>query len=156
MKNISRLIRIAFTFLFVLCLSVNLVTGEAWATGQFSASCSNIKITHNDGSLDTIGTPILSASCKDLDGIYKETTIDLNPFIGNNDGVLSWAGDKSNFGLSCYDLEISNDGNLEGVCTRDIKRGSDGKFIIPNPKDISASINLDEHIVNLDGTLKYE
>lgn len=136
---------------------MNLVTGMAWATGEFSKTCTDIKITHNDDSdLNTIGKPILSAYCQKLNGSEVETSLDLNPYIGNVDGVLAWAGSKSNFGLSCYDLTVSYPGTLEGVCLRDTKRGDDGKFIIPNPKEIAAFLDLDEHIVNRDGTLQYE
>ncbi|ACK70098.1 Cyanovirin-N domain protein [Gloeothece citriformis PCC 7424] len=156
MKKTLPLLRIAFTLLLALCFFLNVVPGKAWATGEFSASCTNVTISHNDDSNpDTIGTPILSASCQNLDGSYVETTLDLNPYIGNGDGILSWAGDKNNFGLSCYDLEISNTGMLTGMCFKDIKR-VDGKLVIPNPKEIEASINLNAHIANLDGTLKYE
>lgn len=35
---------------------------------------------------------ILHAQCRDTDGNWKDSTIDLNQFIGNSDGWFVWDG----------------------------------------------------------------
>ena len=57
---------------------------------NFVASCSNILVT---------GSGVLTASCRMRNGTSRATALDLNPFIGNNNGSLDPSG--SNFVASC-------------------------------------------------------
>ncbi|MEQ9552093.1 mannose-binding lectin [Coleofasciculus sp. G2-EDA-02] len=138
MKRSFQLIKVALAFLCALVLTFNVVVNKALATGQFSQTCENI----------TINGSTLSAECETRNGYYRTTSIKLDDYIGNLDGVLSW-GD-SNFSQTCQDIGLaqllsSREFLLAAQCEK-----VDG--ITYSQSDIS----LDEHIANIDGTLEYE
>jgi len=83
--------------------------------------------------------------CQKKDGSSVQTSIKLNPYIGSDvNGSLAWG--RQNLGLGCYDLAVSN-GTLSATCFSSIQKGSE---------DVTTSINLDDHIANIDGQLQYE
>lgn len=136
MKKVSLLLKVAFTFLFACLISFNLVVNNASATGQFSKTCKDINI---EGS-------ILSASCKTIKGYYQETSINLDAYVGNLDGILSW-GDH-NFSLTCDNVALAQ--SLRGEYE-----------VVGKCKTIAGDYNqtelaLDAHIANINGNLKYE
>ncbi len=138
MKKISLLLKVAFTFLFAGIISLNLIVDQAMAKGNFSQTCYDVEI---NGA-------ILSAQCEKINGSYQPTSINLDPYIGNINGVLSW-GDRK-FSLTC-----ANAGVAQSLSTRQLELAakcekSDGHTL--NQSEIS----LDTHIANIDGTLKYE
>jgi CVNH domain len=126
LKRISSLVLVV-----MLCFS--LLTANAWASGKYSATCENIKLS---GST-------LSATCKTLSGASKETSIDLNKSIANLDGSLSWDG--SNFAATSRKIALVNPNKLAAESAK-----KDSKTYVPT------SINVDEHIANLDGFLTYQ
>lgn len=119
-------------FLFAFAVSFNALISNAWALGDFSKTCRNASISSST----------LSASCEKANGGYQNTSIDLNPHIGNLDGSLSW--DDKNFIQTCRKTSLSGGSTLQGECKK-----KDQNFT-------NASINLDAHIANIDGTLRYE
>ncbi len=128
------MLKICAAFLCAIFLSFNLVTANAWATGQFSQTCKDISI---DGST-------LTATCEKADGYTPSTTsIDLNPYIANLDGTLDWDGDK--FALTCDNIGLAGASRLRAECER-----ADGQT------SLGTYIDLNEHITNIDGTLKFE
>ncbi|WP_414580984.1 CVNH domain-containing protein [Scytonema sp. PCC 10023] len=134
------LLRVATVFLFALVVSLNFVVDKAMATGEFSLSCDKDKIEIN-GS-------ILSTSCTKSNGDSQQTSIDLDQYIGNLDGKLSWS-DK-NFSKSCKNIapaQLLSTRQL--VLVAECKTAS-GDTYYPS------EIELDSHIVNIDGTLSYE
>ncbi|MDZ8105365.1 MAG: CVNH domain-containing protein [Nostoc sp. DedQUE12a] len=144
MRTLSLFLKISVTFLFAVCLFLNLVTGKAWAAGQFTSTCEALKVINDFGQVS------LSATCEKKDGSYVDTSIQLNSYIGNNgSGLLSW--DRQNLGTGCYDLAVSNDGLLNGKCF-DLSKGK----AQTEETDVATSIDLDDHIANIDGQLKYE
>ncbi|WP_445636506.1 CVNH domain-containing protein [Nostoc sp. DSM 114161] len=144
MRTLSLLLKITVTFLFTVCLSLNLVTGKAWAVGQFSSTCKAISV------INQVGQPSVSATCKKNDGSYVDTSIQLNPYLGNNgSGLLSWG--KQNVGFGCYDFAVSNDGVLNAKCF-DLSKGKNQT----EETDVATSIDLDDRVANIDGQLKYE
>ena len=129
-KNLS-VVGTVVAFLFAFAVSFNALISDAWALGDFSQTCRNASIS---GS-------VLSASCEKANGGYQDTSIDLNPNIGNVDGSLSWA--DQNFIQTCRNTSLSGS-TLKGECkTRD-------------QSWTNASINLDTHIANINGSLQYE
>lgn len=83
----------------LLLMLVLLPTSQAFAASSrahilpasnFVASCSNIRVT---------GSGVLTASCRMANGTPHATALDLNPFVGNNNGSLVAGG--SNFVASC-------------------------------------------------------
>ncbi|MFN6571648.1 CVNH domain-containing protein [Dendronalium sp. ChiSLP03b] len=91
MNKVWLLIRGAMAFLFAFLVGTNFVVDKAMATGQFSFSCDKDNIQIN-GS-------ILSTSCKKNNGDLQPTSIDLNKYIGNSNGTLSW--NDTNFSKTC-------------------------------------------------------
>ncbi|MBW4615361.1 MAG: CVNH domain-containing protein [Desmonostoc vinosum HA7617-LM4] len=128
------MLKICIAFLCTIFLTFNLVIGNAWAVGQFSQTCENINI---NGS-------ILTADCEKANGrTYSATSIDLNPHIANIDGTLSWDGEQ--FALTCDNIGLAATNRLRAECEK-----ADGQTYI------GSYLNLDEHIANSNGTLKYE
>ncbi|NMG06876.1 CVNH domain-containing protein [Brasilonema sp. UFV-L1] len=132
MKKGLFLLKAAVAFLFALVVSFNLVTDNAWALGKFSRTCENISISGSK----------LSASCEKANGGFNQTSINLNPYIENVDGKLTWQ--PSNFIETCRGTGLSGSNVLKAECkTR-------------NQNFVSTSINLDDHIANIDGKLQFE
>jgi hypothetical protein len=128
------MLRIFTAFLFSVFLAFNLLTGNAWASGQFSQTCGDINL---NGST-------LTATCKKADGYAPSTSsIDLNQYIENIDGTLEWNGAK--FALTCNNLGLVRTSTLRAECERADQVNTLGTYI-----------NLDEHIANIDGTLRFE
>jgi hypothetical protein len=141
MKKIWLLLRVATVFLFAFVVSLNFVVDQAMATGEFSLSCDKDKIEIN-GS-------ILSTSCTKSNGNSQETSIDLDKYIGNLDGKLSWS-DK-NFSKTCKNIapaQLLNTRQLILVAECQPAVGGDTYY--------PSELELDAHIANIDGTLKYE
>lgn len=130
-KNLS-VVGTVVAFLFAFAVSFNALISDAWALGDFSQTCRNASIS---GST-------LSASCEKANGGYQDTKIDLNPNIGNVDGSLSWA--DQNFIQTCRSISLSGGSTLKAECKRRDQSWT------------NASINLDNHIANIDGSLRYE
>lgn len=145
MKILSLFLKVTVTFVFAVCLWLNFLGGEALALGQFSATCEDVSISSST-DLTSLGEPTLSAECQKKDGSYVQTSIKLNPYLGNDgNGIVTWG--RNNAGLGCYDFAVSNESLLSATCFN---------FLNKNSEDVATSINLDEHIVNIDGQLKYE
>lgn len=77
-----------------------------------------------------------------MNGSYKDTSINLNSSIENVDGSLVWQPD--NFIETCRNTTLASSSVMTAEC-----KTRDQRFV-------STAINLDEHIANIDGTLKYE
>jgi len=115
---------------FICGVSLYLMTSIATA-GDFSQTCTNISM---HGSK-------LVAHCRRIDQSYKKTAINLDRYIGNINGVLSW--DDGNFSQTCRNVHARG-GVLKAVCER--RNGSLKK----------TSIDLDEGISNINGSLKFD
>uniref|UniRef100_C0HMD8 Cyanovirin-N homolog n=1 Tax=Didemnum molle TaxID=322843 RepID=CVNH_DIDMO len=102
-------------------------------TGDFSKSCYGSSVS---GST-------LSSTCYKADGYTPNpTSINLNPYIENVDGVLKWQ--PGNFIETCRNTELAGPSLMAAQClTRDQR-------LVP------AEINLDDHIANINGVLKFE
>jgi hypothetical protein len=139
MKKIQVLLRATLVFLLAFFVSFNLVVDKAMATGQFSLTCEDITL---DGST-------LSAMCETRNGDQKETSINLDKYIGNLDGTLSW--DDHNFSQTCSDLGLAQLlSSRQLILAANCERAVGGNTYSPS------DIELDAHIANIDGTLKYE
>jgi len=116
------------------------VVDKAMATGQFSLSCDkdNIEL---DGST-------LSTKCQKMNGDSQQTSIDLNRYIGNLDGKLSW-GDE-NFSKTCKNTGLAQLLNTKQLILVAECQSADRKSYYPS------ELELDAHITNYDGTLEYE
>jgi len=127
--------KVLLAFPVVGFLAFSLAGGIAKATGGFSQTCTSTKVDSN-GRLTSV--------CKKADGkTGNRTSISLNQHIGNIDGVLKW-GDKA-FAKTCKSISFSGPATLQATC-----KNKQGKYAAPS------SLNLDEHIANINGVLKYE
>lgn len=126
------MLKIFATFFCAIFLTFNLLTGNAWATGEFSRTCTNINV---DGST-------LTADCERINGSYNDTSINLDNFIGNIDGTLEWG--YSEFSLTCNEVGLAGSNRLRAECRK------------RDQSPLGSYINLDEHIANIDGRLEFE
>ncbi|MEG4441551.1 mannose-binding lectin [Microcoleus sp. F4-D5] len=141
MKKVWLLLRVAMVFLFAFVMSLNFVVDQAMATGQFSLSCDKDNIELNGSTLST--------KCKKSNGDSQETSIDLNRYIGNHDGKLSW-GDKD-FSKTCKNTGLAQLLNTRQlILVAECQPADGGNTYYPS------ELELDAHIVNAEGTLKYE
>ena len=88
----------------------------------------------------SISRSVLTANCRDSDGSYNVSTLDLNNWIANIDGSLRWAEDGK-FYDSSKNTSLTDDVTLEADC-----RNVHGSYV-------SSTLNLDEKIANVDGKL---
>jgi hypothetical protein len=82
---------------------------------------------------------ILTASCSKFDGSWANSSLNLNNYISNEDGILTWGG--SGFANNSKDIYIE-EGQLKAKCQK-----RDGSFV-------ESAINLDYFIGNDNGTLE--
>src|SRR5262252_5501082 len=85
----------------LLCGLMTPTGGHAQTRGDFSLSCSNINL--NLASK----TAVLSANCRRGDGsIHSGASINLNDYITNNNGNLTYVGAGGDFSLSCNNISL--------------------------------------------------
>jgi len=113
-----------------------LVLNSAWALGEFTKSCTNI---------DLVGASLF-ADCKDQNGRPTNAGISLNNRIGNEDGRLVWEND-GNFSGSTRNCDVETSSGRTFLHCDSQRR--DGSWT-------SSSLNLDEHIADINGSLRYE
>ena len=112
----------------VTCL--NLLAKEALA-GDFARSCGELKLT--DGRF-------LSASCKDRGANFRNTSLDLNNGIGNQDGRLRTS---KGYVSTCKNIGL-NGNSLQADCRT---YGGDWR---------STNFDLNSVIGNQDGNLRFD
>jgi len=110
-----------------------MLSGSALALGQFSKSCSSSVI---EGS-------VLTSTCQTTHyPDTKTTSLDLNPFIENVDGTLKWQPGR--FNSTCTSTQLSGPSTLSARCHMRDQSLHD------------TTIDLDDHVANINGTLTYE
>jgi len=136
MKN--GLLKAVVAFLFAIAISLGLFPSQAWATGDFSKSCYYSELS---GS-------VLSSICYEADGQTENTTsIDLDLYISNVDGLLKWDS-SGGFIESCEETRLAS-----SFLTRHTEIYADCEIL---DYFVETSIDLDEHIANIDGVLTYK
>jgi len=124
--------------------------GKAQARGEFSKTCTNL-------SLGTIPTDphavTLYGHCGTghNGGVNNQARINLNDYVTNRYGYLKWAT-HGDFGDTCFAYLRTVNNTVSAIM--------DGTCLYPNPPTgqspyIASSIDLDEHIANIFGNLKY-
>ncbi|KAL1844115.1 hypothetical protein VTJ49DRAFT_4967 [Mycothermus thermophilus] len=105
---------------------------------DFHASANDIHV--DDGH-------ILRAILTSADGHQVEASCDLDDYIGNTNGHFEWNG--MDFSKSAQDITLAAEGDASLPVLRASLRNAKGELI-------PASINLAEHISNIDGALRFE
>lgn len=81
----------------------------------------------------------LHASCLDSNGGSHNSSLNLNPLIGNHEGTLVWG--SSNFAASCNNISLSGT-TLHADC------------MDSNGKCHHSTLDLNNYVSNIEGTLK--
>ncbi|KAJ5089035.1 hypothetical protein N7532_007719 [Penicillium argentinense] len=89
---------------------------------------------------------ILKTVLRDADGEEQDSELDLNQFIGNNDGSFAW--DDKNFQESASNISLTREGDEEIPVLRATLGTVEGE-------EQEADINLAERIGNDNGTLVF-
>ncbi|EAQ87096.1 hypothetical protein CHGG_03715 [Chaetomium globosum CBS 148.51] len=89
---------------------------------------------------------ILRARLQKADGEWVDAEINLNDFIGNNDGCFEWGG--VNFSESAQDIHFSVEGTDAAPVLRAILLNMEGE-------GVERDINLGERIGNNDGSFEF-
>ncbi|KAF4962173.1 hypothetical protein FSARC_9747 [Fusarium sarcochroum] len=89
---------------------------------------------------------ILIANCGNGEGDYVESTLDLDYYIGNDDGSFQWGGEG--FSGSASDITLSIEGDDNVPILRAWLNPMDGDAV-------EANLNLAEAIGNDSGTLVF-
>ncbi|PYI30651.1 CVNH domain-containing protein [Aspergillus aculeatinus CBS 121060] len=105
---------------------------------SFHLSASDVHIDDNH---------ILVAVLRDEEGEEHESTLDLDEFLGNNEGRFDWGG--NGFSGSARDVTFSIEGGGEVPVLRAELANSEGEYF-------PADVNLSEHIENDNGKLVYQ
>jgi len=124
--------RIVVACVFAEVIAFDLSVGKALALGQFSRTCQGAVV---NGST-------LSAKCQTTSGNFVPSSINLIPHIENVDGVLKWQ--SGNFTETCRSNALQGPSIMSAQC-----KNKAGQWV-------TTKINLDEHIVNINGKLTYE
>ncbi|KAL7622170.1 hypothetical protein AAE478_007673 [Parahypoxylon ruwenzoriense] len=85
---------------------------------------------------------VLKARLRNEEGDYNDTEIDLNQYIGNNDGRFEWGGE--NFSETAEDISFSIEGGASVPVLRARLQRQDGEYS-------DADVNLAERFENQDG-----
>lgn len=140
MKTIQLLFKITIVLLFAFIVSFNFAVNPVMATGQFSLTCDKDNMAINGSTLST--------SCKEKDGDAHQTSLNLDEYIANHDGTLDW-GDKD-FSKTCKNIGLAQSlSNRQLILAADCKTAAGDSYT-------PTEIELDAHIVNIDGNLQYE
>jgi len=89
---------------------------------------------------------ILVAQLYDANGELKEAEIDLDDYIGNDDGHFQWGAEG--FSGSAEEITFSFEGEANAPVLRALLRDQDGNY---EPRDI----NLGERIRNSNGEFEF-
>ncbi|KAL3478058.1 Cyanovirin-N [Aspergillus californicus] len=88
----------------------------------------------------------LVAELQNEDGDFQHAEIDLNEFLGNNDGHFEWDG--SDFSGSAEDAHFDIEGETDVPVLRARLNNCDGE-------QVDANVNLAERIVNANGSFQF-
>lgn len=105
-------------------------------------------LSAEESSLKIVQGSNLAGRLRARDGSYKESHIDLNEVLGNDDGSFDWGG--VDFYHTAKDIKLTTEGEGDdkvSVLTANLKR-KDGS-------ERPAKVNLDGRIENVDGQFKY-
>lgn len=129
------LVRTLGLIVFIFLLGF-LLPDSALATGDFSNTCREINL---------VNQTTVRAICKRRDQSEQYTTTDLNRYIANADGQLSWDLNGGKFILTCQQPNLLGEIQRLGAYCKKRNGATQITFI-----------NLNEHIANIDGFLKYQ
>ncbi|KAF7118536.1 hypothetical protein CNMCM5793_008066 [Aspergillus hiratsukae] len=105
---------------------------------SFHLSAEDIRIEDNH---------VLVARLRDSNGELQDASIDLDQFLGNEDGFFQWDG--VNFSQSAEDIRFAIEGGGEVPVLRARLADRDGNYQ-------EADVNLSERIINVDGHFEFQ
>ncbi|KAE8163790.1 Cyanovirin-N [Aspergillus tamarii] len=90
---------------------------------------------------------ILFARLRNEEGEFQDSEINLNEFLGNNNGSFEWEGE--NFAESAEDISFAIEGDGEVPVLRALLLNGDGE-------PVEDDINLSERVFNRNGEFVFE
>ena len=118
-------------------------------TGMGTAQASSLSRGFTQTCTDlTYDTGEIFAKCQTIDGRYQISSISLNSYIANHDGVLVWNGEGNYVDTSSKCMVLTADRTITSHLWCDQVKTTNGR-------DEFATLMLDEHIENVDGQLQY-
>jgi len=131
--------------------------GKAQASGDFILSCNNTRLN----AVDFSETAMLMAECTRKNGsTNKKASINLNDLIANIQGTLKWAT-HGDFQETCYQSSLMS--LYHSAISQSLAEGSP---LASKPRLLDANcdqffpnaskIELNDHITNDNGNLKYD
>ena len=151
LEKLSRIATVIIGLPLVLSGSFLLKPNAALAGGGFAQSCDSLALYRNSPGM-------LYAHCRRTDGTWNEQArIQLNDHITNNNGTLGWQP-NGNFLDSCYwDTDV-----VFGFYPTGLNQQPPSFIGFHAPcknnggaNNITPDINLNDHIINDNGDLKY-
>ena len=142
MELIRKIKLLAVPAIIINLMLTGMATAQADSTRRYELTNSLgdacIDLRHNAG--------VLSGSCQVPGEEYRQTSIDLNEYIANHDGVLVWSG-EGNFADTSDNCSISP--ARESAVLICLARTIDGRDVMSPP------LYLGDHIAYVDGQLQY-
>ncbi|MEH1840614.1 MAG: CVNH domain-containing protein [Nostoc sp.] len=125
--------------LSLVLLTTFFIKPDVALAGGFEKTCSNLKLDRDKTHL------YLSATCVKRNGQKANSKLDLNKYIANHNGVLSWSPGEGGLIKSCgrigFYIDLKGDSSLTG------------DYCIGNPQPFSSMFALNDHISNRNGVL---
>ena len=103
---------------------------------------SGFQETCYDLHLASVSGSELEGTCRKNDGTYNSSSLDLNLYIGNINGIFT--PNSSNFLVTCPSTNSTGNFTLVSLCNSE------------NHSLIQSSLNLDPYISNLNGNLVWQ
>ncbi|KAK1143416.1 hypothetical protein N8T08_006744 [Aspergillus melleus] len=102
---------------------------------------------HSAEDIEIEDNHVLVAKLADGEGELQDASIDLNNYIGNNNGSFEWEG--QNFSETAEDVEFHIEGDGDVPVLRAKLNNEEGE-------QVDADINLGERIVNDNGAFVFQ
>ncbi|KAE8133815.1 Cyanovirin-N [Aspergillus pseudotamarii] len=91
--------------------------------------------------------PVLHAGLRNINGEVVDAFIDLNEYLGNNNGAFEWGG--VDFFQTAQNVEFSFEGGDNVPILRADLQNEEGDFVL-------ADVNLGERIINDNGEFRFQ
>lgn len=142
MKLQSKVKLLAVPAVIINSMLISMGTAQANSPRGFTQTCTDID-AHK-------GT--LSAKCRRIDRRYRTSSIDLNSYIANHNGVLVWSR-KGNYVDTTNNCQTYTVTPYTSNLTPLSYHSCDARTI--DGQNSYGTVTLDEHIENVDGQLQY-
>lgn len=141
MKLQSKVKLLTIPAIIINSMLIGMATAQASSSRGFTQTCTDVII--HKGKLFAI--------CKMIDGRSRRSSINLNSYIANRDGVLVWSegGNYVNTTKNCKAYSATPYGSLVPLSYLSCNAST------RNRRNSHTTLKLDKHIENINGQLQY-